>query len=107
MNLDETTVFLGFLRGLDTHIRVDEISTSSWANVLPPEITLDQAIGYAKQHYLEHDRTIMPAHVAGRYYAQNRAVYASVPVVVDCGCVDGWEIVEENGHTAARKCSHQ
>lgn len=109
MNFDETAVFLGFIKGLDTRVTVDELSTSSWNNVLPPEITLTQAISYAREHYLENDRTIMPAHVAGRFYATLRDRYIQVAPAPspECGCVDGWEIVEENGHSAARKCSHR
>ena len=107
MTFDETTVLLGYLRGLDYRITVDEISTSSWANVLPPEITLDQAISYARQHYLEPDRTIMPAHVSGRFYSEQRSKYTKPVVVTNCECINGWEIIEENGHSAARKCSHQ
>lgn len=107
MNFDETAVFLGFLKGLDYRINVDELSTSSWVNVLPPEISLQQAMNYAKEHYLEHDRTIMPAHVSGRFYSEQRSKYIKPVVITNCECINGWEIIEENGHTAARKCSHQ
>jgi hypothetical protein len=107
VNYDETAVFLGFIKGLDQRIHVDELSTSSWNNVLPPDITLQQAMGYAKEHYLEQDRTIMPAHVAGRFYAEHRSRYITAAVRGEnCDCINGWELVEENGHTAARKCSH-
>lgn len=109
MTFDETTVFLGFVKGLDYRITIDDLTVSSWFNVLPPELQLDQAILYAREHYLEHDRAIMPAHIAGRHYSSLRGTYAadtsnSRP---DCGCIDGWEIITENGHTAAQRCSHK
>lgn len=107
MTYDETAVFLGYLKGLDYRINVDQLSTSSWSNVLPPEITLQQAMQYAKEHYLEHDRTIMPAHVAGRYYENRRSHYTKTVVVTNCECINGWEIIEEDGHTAARPCNHK
>lgn len=108
MTYDETTVFLGFAKGLDYRIQVDDLSVSSWFNVLPPELQLDQAIMFAREHYLENERTMMPSHIAGRHYTTLRATYTPEPKPADtCECIDGWEIIMENGHSAARKCSHK
>lgn len=108
MNYDETTVFLGFAKGLDYRIQVDDLSISSWHNILPPELTLDNAIVYAREHYLDSDRTMMPAHIASRHYATLRSTYTPEPKPPsECECVDGWELITENGHSAARKCSHK
>ena len=109
MTFDETTVFLGFIKGLDYRIVIDDLSISSWFNVLPPELQLDDAIIYAREHYLENERSIMPAHVAGRHYSALRSTYASEKPAPEpvCGCINGWEIIEEDGHTAARPCNHK
>jgi hypothetical protein len=109
MTFDETTVFLGFAKGLDYRITIDDLTVSSWFNVLAPELTLDQAIMYAREHYLENDRTMMPAHIAGRYYSSLRSTYAAdnTSTEDDCGCISGWEIITENGHAAAQRCTHR
>lgn len=110
MTFDETTVLLAFIHGIDKQFVFNEQAISAWANVLGPTITLEDAMQFAKDHYLESDRRIMPAHIVGRHRIARRAQAIDTPKPEPThDCMDGWILVEEQtplGHTysAASPC---
>lgn len=69
MTNDETTVLLGFIQGVDRRIVLDERSIAAWMNVLPQEMDLETAMRCVREHYLESDKCVLPAHIVGRYRA--------------------------------------
>ena len=107
MNSDEITLLLGFAKGMDPQIAVDDLSISAWMNVLPEQITLHDAMRFVREHYQETDKVLKPAHVVGRH----RMWSTPAPIVKaepTHDCIDGYVLVEEerNGqtYTAAARC---
>lgn len=107
MNADETTVLLGFIQGIDRRVGMDERSVSAWMNVLPPELTLSEAMAYVREHYQESDRAMLPAHLVARH-RMNREPRPQPTNPKDHGCFSGYVLVEEtrNGieYLAAAPC---
>lgn len=108
MTPQETTILLGFIQGLDNRFVPDQKSISAWMNVLPSDITLDQAMGYVKEHYLEHDRSVMPANIVGRHRVFNGPPAPAQKPGPSHDCLEGWILLLEDrdGKTVevAAKC---
>jgi hypothetical protein len=104
---DETTVLLGFIQGIDRRIILDERAVSSWRNVLPEDMTLEEAMGFVRDHYREHEKSVLPAHLVGRHRISKSGDKQPLPVM-DHECEGGYILIEEerNGQTiiAAAKC---
>jgi hypothetical protein len=100
MTYDETTILIGFINGLDKRVAFTDEAVSAWCNVLGPGIPLDKAMEYVRQHYLEFDRTVMPAHIVGRY-RMNHTPVREIVISRDHDCMNGYVIiteVTEKGH---------
>jgi hypothetical protein len=100
MTFDEALVLLIFANSLDPRVNCSDEGASAWTNVLGPGIPLDKAMEYVRQHYLEFDRTVMPAHIVGRY-RMNHAPVGDVVISRDHDCMNGYIIiteVTEKGH---------
>ncbi len=111
MTPQETTILLGFIQGLDNRFVPDQKSVSAWMNVLPPDLELQDAIGYARHHYTESDKGIMPAHIVGLHRMAVRAereARGSHTAEPTHDCMDGFVLVEEERDgrtiTAAARC---
>jgi hypothetical protein len=94
MNYDDTTILLGFINGLDKRVAFDQTSISAWTNVLGPDIELEQAMEYVRQHYRETDRAVLPAHVVGRH-RMNHTPVRDVVISRDHDCMNGYVIITE------------
>ncbi len=107
MNSDEITLLLGFAKGMDPQIAVDDLSISAWSNVLPEQITLHDAMRFVREHYQESDKVLKPAHVVGRYrmWSTPASIVKAEP---SHDCMDGFVLVEEERDgqtiTAAARC---
>jgi len=107
MTNDETTVLLGFIQGIDRRVVLDERSIAAWRNVLPEEMTLEEAMGFVRDHYRQEEKSVLPAHLVGRYRISKTQEAQSV-TVMDHDCESGYILIEEerNGQmvTAAARC---
>ena len=110
MTFDETTILIGFISGLDKRVAFTDEAVSAWCNVLGPDIRLDDAMRYVREHYLQSDRTIMPAHIVGLHRMARRAELESAPKPEPShDCLGGFILVEEQTssgqrYTAAAPC---
>lgn len=108
MTPQETTVLLGFIQGIDNRFVPDQKSVSAWMNVLPGDIALDQAMHYVREHYLEYDKPVMPAHIVGRHRIFHNPPAVPKPEPTH-DCLDGWVLLFEDrdGKTVevAARCS--
>ena len=108
MTPEQMTVLLGFIEGIDKRIVLNERTVSAWSNVLPKSITLQDAMQYVREHYLEHDKAVLPAHVVGRHRMYHTPV-RDVVISRDHDCMNGYIIITElteKGHAyeAASPC---
>lgn len=111
MTPQETTILLGFIQGVDNRFVPDQKTVSAWMNVLPPDLELQNAIRYAREHYTESDKSIMPAHIVGLHRLALRAereTRTTNVVEPEHDCMGGYVLVEEERDgrtiTAAAKC---
>jgi hypothetical protein len=108
MTQDEVIMLLGLAKGMDPLIAIDELSVGAWMNVLPKEITLNDAMRYVREHYQDTDKILKPAHVVGRH-RMNTTPVRDVVISRDHDCMNGYIIitqVTEKGHAyeAASPC---
>ena len=94
---DEVIVLLGFMNGIDGRVPVNELSVSSWYNVLPKSMTLEEGMECARRHYLNTEKTALPAHIVG-IYRMMKDQEPSKPVVKDHDCMNGWIAVKVWDH---------
>lgn len=107
MTADETTVLLGFIQGIDRRTSMDERAISAWMNVLPKDMTLNEAMSYVREHYLEQERMVLPAHLVAKHRLRTKPIQP--PVVTDHECLNGYVLVEQTStfgftHMAAAPC---
>jgi len=108
MTYDEATVLIGFINGIDKRVVFEETTISAWANVLGPNIGLDDAMRYVREHYQSEDRAVLPAHIVGRHRIALRSLEPAPKLERSHDCQDGWVMVveERNGreYSAASRC---
>lgn len=108
MTPNEITVLLGYAKGLDPLIAVDDLSISAWCNVLPDEITLNEAQRYVREHYQDTDKVLKPAHIVGRHRMFHSPPVPERKPEPTHDCMDGWILTfeERNGMSmeVAAKC---
>jgi hypothetical protein len=97
---DEVIVLLGFMNGIDARVTVNELSVSSWSNILPKSMTLEEGMECAKRHYLNTDKPALPAHIVG-IYRLLKEQEPQKPVEKDHDCMNGWVLIKEWDHVAA------
>lgn len=96
MTYDETTILIGFINGLDKRVAFTDEAVSAWCNVLGPDMPLEDAMEYVREHYMEADRTVMPAHIVGRHRMAKRSKFESLPKPEPThDCLDGYVIITE------------
>lgn len=110
MTFDEALILLIFANSLDARVNCSDEAASAWTNVLGPAIALEDAMRYVREHYLESDRTVMPAHIVGRHRIARRAEIESAPKPEPThDCMDGYILIEQQTstgqtYTAAAPC---